>query len=463
MSSSFGSLNIAYTGLNAHQKRIDIIGENIANVNTEGYHRQRVELTPVDTLARGLIAGVARKAGGVQVNDISRLRDKTLSDHARSQDATAAGRAKTAETLQQLEQLIGGLNPGGLHDQMVGLFNSFDDLAASPEDPAMRQVVLQRADAVAQGFTRTAGAIDELRDRSVASATDIVQQINSLSEQIATIDAEILGASAVDADPNTLLDRRDLLVTKLSNLAAVDVVEFSNDQVAVSLDGHLLVTNGKYNPINIEVSVDAGLAPLGYDKVAVTTDGGRELNVKGGQLFGDLNALAQTIPDGRRNLDEVAAELADQVNAIHSAGAGLDGSTGNNMFEVQPGLLTLSADVAGQPDKVAAAAVTGGQFDNQNARDLAQLGDIATGPLTKFVESVGSLAVKVSAAIGSADAAEAASAQATSLALAQGGVSLDEELTDLITAQRSYEASARLLTAMDEMLQTLVNTGRVGR
>lgn len=461
--SSFGSLNIAYSGLNAHQKRIDVIGENIANVNTRGYNRQRVELTPVDTLARGLIAGVARMSGGVEVNDIARLRNKTLSDHARNQDATAAARTKSAETLQQLEQIVGGLNPGGLHDQMSALFNSFDDLAASPEDPAMRQVVLQRADAVAQGFTRTVVAIDQLRDRSFASATDVLRQINSYAEQIATIDSEILGASAVDADPNTLLDRRDLLVADLANLAAVDVVEFENDQVAVSIDGHLLVSNGKANPVLIESKIDAGLAPLGYDRVVLSDPAGRELNVRGGQLYADLNALNQVTPDGKRDLEQVAAELANQVNAIHQNGAGLDGSTGLNMFEVWPGGLRLSADVAGQPDKVAAAGLGAGQFDNLNAREMAQLGDIADGPLTKFVESVGSLAVKVSSANGSADAANAASAQASSLALAAGGVSLDEELTDLITAQRSYEASARLLTAMDEMLQILINTGRVGR
>jgi flagellar hook-associated protein 1 FlgK len=346
---------------------------------------------------------------------------------------------------------------------MSALFNSFDDLASAPEDAAMRQVVLQRADAVALGFTTTVGAIDQLRDRSLASAIDVVRQINSLSEQIATIDAEILGASAVDADPNTLLDRRDLLVSGLANLAAVDVIEFENDQVAVSLDGHLLVTNGTHNQISIDTRTDPALAPLGYDKVVVVSPSGRELNVKGGQLFGDLDALDQQIPDGKRDLEQVAVELASQVNAIHSGGAGLDGSTGLNLFEVLPGLVRVSADVAGQPDKVAAAGPGAGQFDNLNARELAQLGDSATGPLTKFVESVGTLAVKVSAAIGNADAANAASAQATSLALAAGGVSLDEELTDLITAQRSYEASARLLTAMDEMLQTLINTGRVGR
>lgn len=463
--SSFGSLNIAYTGLNAHQKRINVIGENIANVNTEGYHRQRVDLEPINNLARGLIAGVTRQGGGVAVSDISRLRDETLSDHASSQGGKAAARSKAAEALTQIEQTIGGLTPGGLHDQMKALFNSFDDLASAPEDPAMRRVVLQRAEDLAQGLVRTADSIGAIRSRVEASATETIRVINSLTDQIATIDAEILGANAVDADPNALMDRRDLMIRKVSDLVSIDVVRQSDGQVTISLEGQLMVSNGKSTEISLANSPDAGLATLGYDKISVVAPSGRELAVTSGSLAGDLNALATLIPDARRDLDNVATEVANQINTIHRTGVGLDGSTGLDLFTVIPinGGLEVSTDVADQPDKIGAAAAGAGLLDNEVARTLGQLADAADSPLVKFVEAVGALGVKVAAATSSADAARAASAQADSLALAAGGVSLDEELTDLITAQRSYEASARLLTAMDEMLQTLLATGRVGR
>lgn len=461
----FSSLNIAYTGINAHQKRISVIGENIANVNTPGYHRQRVELSPIDNLSVGFFSGVGRAGGGVEISDIARMRNQILSDHARTQGGVASSRTRTADTLLQLEQTVGGLNPGGLHDQMTALFNSFDDLAGAPEDPAMRSVVLQRAENVVQGFSRTVAGINQLRDRSLGGAVDTVRSINALAEQIAVVDIEIAGALTIDADPNPLLDKRDLMVSQMSSLAAVDVVENEDGQVTVSLDGHLLVTNGRSSTISIETSADVALGALGYAKVAVVDATGRELNIAGGSLSADLSALAQIIPDGRRQIDAAALDLATQVNAIHQAGVGFDSSTGLDMFEVgATGQLTVSADVSGQPEKIAAAAAAAGQLDNSNARELAQLADISSGPLATFVESVGAMAAKVASAIGSADAAQAASAQAESLALATGGVSLDEELTDLITAQRSYEASARLMTAIDEMLQTLINrTGLVGR
>jgi flagellar hook-associated protein 1 FlgK len=120
--------------------------------------------------------------------------------------------------------------------------------------------------------------------------------------------------------------------------------------------------------------------------------------------------------------------------------------------------------VAGQAEKIAAAGPGAGVLDNTNARDMAALADAVDGPLGLFSEMVGSLAARAATANASADASDAASTQATNLAMASGGVSLDEELTDLITAQRSYEAAARLMTTIDEMLQTLVNsTGLVGR
>jgi flagellar hook-associated protein 1 FlgK len=462
---SFGSLNIAYTGLNAHQQRINVIGENITNVNTPGYHKQRVELSPIHNSASGLIVGEFRSGGGVEVTDIARVRDKTLSDHARAQGSRASSASETADILHAMEDLIGGLNDGGLHDQMTDLFNSFDDLAASPDDPALRRVVLQQAEILGQGFTRTAGDIDDLRSRVEEEIFDTVRAINSLSAQIASADAEILGANTIDADPNTLTDQRDAMITELASLASVTIVEQADGQVTISLDGQLLVSNGTASELDVVYDADPALTPLGYADIEVINDRGRELNITSGTLAAQLGAVQTLIPDGRRDLDTVANALVTQVNALHSAGEGLDGSTGNNLLEIGPnsGEVRISGDVLGQPDRVATRDLGAGVLDNGNIRELAQLADDPAGPLNDFVAMVGALAAKVAASDGQANAAEVAKGQADTMALAAGGVSLDEELTELITAQRSYEASARIMTAIDEMLRTLMSTGLVGR
>jgi flagellar hook-associated protein 1 FlgK len=460
--SNFGGLDVATSGLTAHRRRIEVIGENIVNVNTPGYHRQRVELAAVNRTSAGVFSGASRLPGGVDSSEVSRLRDQTLERHAREQGGVAAARNRGAVLLSQVEQLVGGLDEGGLHDQLNTLWNAFDDLANAPDDVAIRQTVLQRADSLAQGFSRTTRAIDQLREREQEQIFDTVDTVNVLTGQIAALDAEIIG----DLNANALLDRRDQKLTELSKLANLEVHQADTGQLSISIDGQLVVSNGRSVPLSVEVTSDPALAPLGYNRISVISPTGRALSIAGGELAGSLTATATGIPDERRALDTLIADLVAQVNGIHQTGAGLDGSTGLNLFEIGPGLgdLAVSPDVEGQPEKVATAALGAGELDDSIARQLAQLAESPSGPSEAFTDLVGGLAARVSTANGAAQAAEAASAQATSLAQSVGGVILDQELADLIVAQRSYEASARLVTAIDDMLFTLINqTGRVGR
>ncbi|MGF1599685.1 MAG: flagellar hook-associated protein FlgK [Acidimicrobiales bacterium] len=461
----FDALGIAASGLAAHRRRIDVISENIVNANTPGYHRQRVELSAIADSSLGVFSGRNETGGGVTYDQVSRLRDATLTAHARHQSTVASERALRLSVLERVEDVIGGFDEGGLHDQINALFNSFDELASSPDDMAIRQIVLQRADALAQGFGRTTAALGQLRDRAEADIEDAVRTINALTEQIATLDAEILGSVNSNADPNTLLDQRDRKVRELAQLADVDVAEQANGQVSVTLDGELLVHNGRSTALAVEISTDPALSPLGYLKVAVATAGGRELRVGGGSLGGNLEAAATLVPDERRAIDALAAAIADQVNTQHRAGAGLDGTAGRDLFVIVPGSgqLEVSPDLIDSPEKVAAAEHGAGTLDESNARILAELGESPTGPAGLFAELVGKLGARVTTVRSASEASQAASAQADALAQSAGGVSLDEELTDLLSSQRAYEASARLITAIDEMLQTLINTGLVGR
>jgi flagellar hook-associated protein 1 FlgK len=463
--SNFGGLDVATKGLAAHQRRIEVIGENLVNANTPGYHRQRVELQAVNRTSAGVFSGAGRLPGGVDYSEISRLRDQTLEVHARKQAGVSASASRQADLLSQIEQLVGGLDGGGLHDQLQALWNGFDDLANSPDDLAIRDTVLQRAERLAQGFTRTTGAIDQLRQREQEQIFDTVEALNTLTSEIAALDSQIIGDLNSQSQPNALLDRRDQRLAKLAELADLEVAELDTGQLSISVDGQLVVSNGRSTPLSVGLTSDPTLSPLGYNKISVISPTGRELTITAGELAGSLSATASTIPDERRRLDDLIADLAAQVNGIHQGGSGLDGSTGLNLFDIGPGTgtLTVSSDVAGQPEKLAAAAAGAGDLDDSVARAMAQLSESPTGPSERFTDAVGALAARVATAQGAADAAAAASLQATNLAQSVGGVSLDEELTELIMAQRSYEASARLVTAIDEMLLTLVNsTGRVG-
>lgn len=466
--SDFSALNVAHSGLSAHAKRLDVIGDNIANINTPGYHRRRVELASVGGHGSGFHAGSLNARGGVSADEISRIRDEMLTNHARQQAGVAADRAATVETLNELEAVLGGLDDTGLRSRMTEFFNSFDDLANAPEDPAMRSVVLQRAESLANGFTQAASDIDSLHRRGTDELADQVRVLNGLSEEVATLNRQIMSAVGTDSQPNSLLDKRDAKITQMAKLADIQVIEGSNGQIIVSLDGRHLVNGDSAMAVAAELQTHAALGALGYQHYSVVDSTGKEITIGIGELAATIRSIAQLVPDARTELDNLRDDLITQVNDLHSAGAGLDGSTGLNMFEAHPtatsGALLVSSDVAGQPEKVAAAAAGAGALDVGTADALAELSDAPTGPVAGYIAMVSDLAATVNTAESASGAAQAASALADNLALASGGVSLDAELTDLITAQRAYEASARMMTAIDEMLQTLINrTGLVGR
>ena len=464
----FGSLFTSYSGLDAHRRRLDVIGDNIANVDTEGYHRQRVGLEPVAYAKSGVHAGRYEGAGGVDAAEVQRLRDINLEAHARRQSGVAADRTATAATLGEVERILGGLDEGGLRNRLTEFFNSFDDLANTPEDGAMRSIVLQQAESVAQGFTRTADDIDHLHRRTTEMALDQVREINMLADQIAELNGQVTTASTAGSQPNTLLDQRDILVTRLAKLADIQVAEKDSGQIVVSIDGHLLVSGNSASAVAAQLQADPTLAAIGYQRHVLVGGSGRELTVGGGELAASLRAISQLIPDARIELDSLRDDLVTQVNALHQSGVGLDAGTGRDIFELPAsttsGGLEISPDVAGQPDRVAAAAAGAGALDTSNAEALAALGEDPSGPVAGYIAMVGDLAAVLNTADAAARGSNAAAALAESLALAAGGVSLDQEMTDLITAQRAYEASARLMTAIDEMLQTLIGrTGIVGR
>jgi len=330
--SNFSGLSVAISGMSAHRRRLDIISENVANVDTAGYSRQRVDLSAVDRASIGLWTGARHNTGGVEATEILRSRDPILIGSARRQASEADNLAAQASALDRIETTLGGLEPGGLRDQLSGLWNSFDDLAAAPDDTAMRTGVLQKAETLAQGFSRTTAQIDQIRFEQEDLVADTVSEINSLAQQIGSIDRSILGTLNTNAHPNSLLDERDRLVSELSNLVNLDVVEVDNGQVRLSVDGQLLVSNGRANELTLTREMDPALADLGYDRLSITNPSGRELNITSGKLAGSLLNTSETVPEQRRAINALIVDLAGQANAIHSSGVGLDGTTGHNLF-----------------------------------------------------------------------------------------------------------------------------------
>lgn len=462
--SDFSALNTAVTGLHAHRKRMDVIGENIANLETPGYHRQSTHLSPIDTHQPGFFSGPSGRHAGVTA-EVRRNWDQLLDNNAKRELGRSTSLETQAAALAGLEADLGPVGEG-LAASLQELWNSFDDVANDPDQTGVRNVVLGNAQAVASALNGQAELLLSRRASMTEQVETRVGQVNDLSIRVAELDQTVMASAAAGNPANGALDERDRLVSQLSGLVGGLVSYDDRGRIRISIDGHNLVSEGQAGTIEVAMTPDPTLADLGHDRLSVVTTGGRELQLSGGSVQGAQHALNDLLVIEERALNEVAASTVNVVNGLHQAGTGLDGGTGYSLFDpagLSADSVAVSADVAGQPERVAASDGST-LLDNSVARALADLGEDPGGPSGIHANAIANLGSRVDTLNGRADAAGLASDHAEGTRQSAVGVSLDEELADLVSAQRAYEASSRMISAVDQMLDVLINrTGIVGR
>jgi flagellar hook-associated protein 1 FlgK len=427
-------LQTALSGLIAEQTALDTAGNNIANANTEGYSRESVLLEPTTPLSIPAISAQtgegAQLGTGVSVTTITRIRNTYLDAQYRTQNSALSAASTQAEVLEHAQSAFNEPSSAGVASQLSNFWNAWNNLATSPTSEAAKEAVVAAGEQLTSTFK-------QLSSQLATIATQAGEQYNSLTgpsgevedyaKQIAQLNGQIKLSEEAGQPPNAMLDRRDQLLDKLSSLANITVTEAPDhmDTVSFGEAAKPLVEGTTVNwPQKLTESAGGRLGAL--------------LSLTGPK--GALTAL-QTALDG------VAETLAGTVNE-HLAKPFFSGKTA----------ATLA--VAVKPSEVQASG-TKAVGGNEVAREIAALrGGTAEQSYAALVEKVGS------SVRGAAD--EQSNLQTTLTAISDqrqsvSGVSLDEEMTNLITYQRGYQASARTLTVMDEMLETLIeHTGRVG-
>lgn len=464
---NISALQSALSGLLAQRQRIDVIGHNVANVNTEGYSRQRADLVaggsgPVPALFSGrLITG-----DGVDVAGVRRYRDDFLETRAMGERGAAADLSLRSRYFERIEMVHTEPSEEGLASSLDALWSSFDELANHPGQVPQRTAALEQARATVDQFGFMDAQIRDLRETAVREAGTLVAQVNDLATEVAELNDAIRPLLLAGAGANDLLDQRDIALGKLSDLVGATSTERQDGTVDVQVSGNTLVHNNRTVTLEADTVVDPGFADVGMQRL-VFRFGGGESTISGGQASGLLDMANNVMPDAVRQLDGIAASLVSSVNSLHSGAQDLDGATGWNFFEptgTTAGTLSLSADVAGQPRRISIAAVGGGELDASVGQQIADLREAASGPDADYAELVGGLGVQVSSAFTRSSAQSSVLQRVDEARLAARGVNIDEEMIDLVSAQRAYEASARLINAVDEMLEILVNRlGLVGR
>ena len=355
-----GLLGTAASGLQAFQRGIAVAGHNISNVNTDGYSRQRIELgtRPPSFTGQGYIGN------GVQVNSINRLFDQFTTDRLRDTTSTSAQYDTLFNYSSRLSNLLGD-SKAGLGAGLETFFNSVQDLANNPSSVPVRQLVLSEADSLTGRIQGLDQQLSSMRDEINNGLGTVVNEINGITSAIADANRNILDATTQGAGqaPNDLLDKRDALVGKLSELVSVRTVEQSDGSLNVFVgSGQSLVTGFLASPLKItqngfdvrrsEISIVSG----GF--AAEITD-----NLTGGKLGALLDFRDQSLNKAENALGRIAVTLSTEFNRQQNLGMDLDGQMGVDMFSFSQPLTSAHAANSGTGNVTTT-------FDSANIRDL---------------------------------------------------------------------------------------------
>jgi flagellar hook-associated protein 1 FlgK len=467
--STFSGLNTATTALWAQQRGLDVTGQNIANVNTAGYSRQRAELQSVNGNAVPATYAVSNQVGqGVDSDKVIRIRDAFLESRAQTESATSARLTVADDTLAQIEQAFREPGETGIQAKMTAVFTAWGDVANHPTEDGARTAVLQKTATLVAEMHTANSSLDKQWVQTRDSLDALAQEVNAKAASIADLNTAIKRATQGGLPVNELADKRDGLVLELSNAIGATSTPGENGQVSVIVAGATLVSGGSAIALEVDGTLDPAIATPGNPRF-VTDPGGIALNV-GGTAGGKLTALTTTIPDYRSALDQVAQGLAAEFNAAQANGVDKNGLRGEAMFDAgtDTGPITaanLTLRITDTADLAAAHLDTEGQktSDNRNATAMGALQNSTTGAVVGYRKLIVALGVDASVATSNLKTQAVISSQVDASRESVSGVNLDEEMTNMLQFQHAYSAAARMITTIDETLDVLINrTGRVG-
>ena len=473
--SSFSGLSTALSSLIAQRQALEVAGQNIANANTKGYTRQRVDMQAVQPLTAPTMFSATVGAGtGVKVVGIERLGDIYLDARLRAETGTASYTAGRADALGRLETTLTEPADTGLSATLSSFWASWQDVANAPQDAAARKVVVGNAGNVVQQIADGYRAVQTQWSQARTTADTLATEVNTTATSVADLNEQIRSILVSGGSASELMDQRDQLITSLSSLVGAQARLREDGTVDVMVGGNALVRGDRANAIAVQGSHTMGTAIAaapGGDPVRLVWSGtGTALTLDGGRMSATLESLTPAGDGGllARAADAwnaVATALATTVNTAHQGGVTTSGTAGGDVFAFAAGMpAALGLSVAVSADQIAAAAPGAGAYDGKVADAISQLAAAPGGPDALWRDFVVDLGVQTRSAERRASVTEAARKTAENLQLSQASVDLDEEAISMLAYQRAYEGAARVMTAIDEMLDVLINrTGVVGR
>jgi flagellar hook-associated protein 1 FlgK len=462
MSDAFAILNLGKRALITQQTAINVTGNNIANANTPGYSLQRVNMTTNEPIS----VWPGQLGTGVKASEVERIYDRFLMGQINNQNQSMERWGAQKSALERVEMVLDESSGNGLSVAMNEFWNAWQDLADNPTGHVERMSLLAKAETMATIFNQAYADLQQIQKDIDTSIEGTIDSISPILEQIAELNQKITQTEVSGQNANDYRDRRDLLLKELSSLVDINTFEDDSGKVSVLVSGgRPLVEIVRTWDLSTQLNA-SGLKDILWDDgtgttVNITSD------INGGKLKGWLQVRDVIIPDLLSRLDDLANGIMQQVNSLHSAGYTLDpgNPTGIDFFTgTSASDIAVDSSVVSDINLIAASGTLGGvPGDNSNAIAIANLQDdlLMSGNEATFgdffTSLVSDVGVEVQRATMTYDHQISMVTQLENYRETVSGVSLDEEMVNLIKFQHAYDAAAKLITTTDEILNTLIN------
>ena len=437
-------LAIGKSGALAARAALDVTAQNIANASTEGYIRRSVSLSEVASSGGyGRVGDIS--VSGVRVNGVIRNADLFRQSEVRR---TGSDAARAAGELNGLENTESALEQSGVFDAMVKFEGSLNQLVGDPTSASLRSSVVESARSLASTFNVAAKALDSVGTGLRFEATDGVTQVNTLAQQLGSVNLRLARAADATSDQTALLDQRDSLLQQISAYTDVSTTLAADNTVTLKIGGspgQTLVQGGTVQTLGMTTAANGTLS---FDVA------GTPVTLAAGSLAGKALALTK-LDSVHTNLDTIAASLASTVNAAQAAGVNLNGTTGQPLFAGSTAGTLALALTNGTGIATAPAGAPA------NSRDAANLTAMQTAlgtadPSGKLDGLIFDISSTVAGRKVTSDALKTIADTAKVNLSAQAGVSLDNEAVNLVRYQQAFQASGKVMQCAKDIFDTLL-------
>jgi flagellar hook-associated protein 1 len=457
----FSYFDIGRRLMNVSRLGLQVAGDNIANASTPGYARRRLELAP----------GIPVQVEGGWLNDgvdvarISRMQDQFVEYSLQREQGSLGETGERLRGLQDVQAIFGTLDGDGIASSLSAFSSAFTQLAAQPDEAGLRRGAVSAADSLARSIRDAYGRLEAQRRQEDTAANEMVNQVNSLAAQLASLNNQITQDEADGSVASTPRDQRTLVLEKLSDLTGGVAVKGKDGRVGFELPAGVTLVAGD-NALPLATT-------RGADGVLVVRSGGDGSDVtarlRGGRLGALLSLRDDSIPESEAMLNDLATDLTQRANALMATGRDLNGNPGIPLFVPDPpsasgaaGAIAVNPSLSGNPALLAVSA-TGAAGDGSIATSLAALRDQASAtlggksPVAFLADALSRIGDDISQTDVSNGVSQSLVDGLTERRDSVSGVSLDEEAVNLITNQRAFEAATKFISIIDSITETAIN------